>query len=154
VQLLRYLVRNFRSVMDSGWIDADAVTALIGVNESGKTNLLTPLWKLNPAREGEIQPTADYPKAMYGEIRDKPGAFAFISAEFAMSPNLQLKVAELAGRSTGSGSLDVVRVTRFFDGEFRVEFPNYQPPRTIPHAELRTMLDAAATEIAGMNELN
>ncbi len=41
--LLRYRVSNFRSVMDSGWLDADRVTALIGVNESGKTNLLLPL---------------------------------------------------------------------------------------------------------------
>ncbi len=49
MKLTRFKVTNFRSVADSGWIEVDAVTALIGVNESGKTNLLLPLWKLNPA---------------------------------------------------------------------------------------------------------
>ena len=52
MRLLKYRVTDFRSVEDSGWIDTDSVTALVGVNESGKTNLLLPLWKLNPAREG------------------------------------------------------------------------------------------------------
>ena len=56
MKLARFRVTNFRSVEDSGWVDVDDVTALIGVNESGKTNLLLPLWKLKPARDGEIQP--------------------------------------------------------------------------------------------------
>ena len=38
----------------SGWIEVDNVTSLIGTNESGKTNLLLPLWKLNPAKDGEV----------------------------------------------------------------------------------------------------
>ena len=46
MKLTRFRVTNFRSVKDSGWVDIDDVTALIGVNESGKTNLLLPLWKL------------------------------------------------------------------------------------------------------------
>ena len=71
--LLRYRVSNFRSVADSGWLSADHVTALIGVNESGKTNLLLPLWKLNPASGGELQPTSDYPKSLFATIRAAPG---------------------------------------------------------------------------------
>lgn len=78
MKLLQFRVTNFRSVSDSGWIEADNVAALIGVNESGKTNLLLPLWKLNPARDGEIQPTSDYPKTMFGEIRAAPDKHYFI----------------------------------------------------------------------------
>ena len=74
--LLRYRVSNYRSVVDSGWLDADRVTALIGVNESGKTNLLLPLWKLNPASEGGLQPTSDYPKALFATIRKFPLAIS------------------------------------------------------------------------------
>ena len=65
MKLTRFRVTNFRSVSDSGWLEADDVTALIGVNESGKTNLLLPLWKLKRAQDGEIQPTSDYPKTMF-----------------------------------------------------------------------------------------
>jgi len=82
MRLIKFKVQNFRSVVDSGWIDAEQVTALIGVNESGKTNLLLPLWKLNPAREGEIRPTSDYPKGNYAAVREKPNAFWFIHAFF------------------------------------------------------------------------
>lgn len=66
MQLIGYRVTNFRSVDDSGWINTDSVTSLIGVNESGKTNLQIPLWKLNPAQEGEIHPNSDYPKRILG----------------------------------------------------------------------------------------
>jgi predicted ATP-dependent endonuclease of OLD family len=64
MRLLRFRVTKFRSVDDSGWIEMDAVTALIGTNESGKTNLLLPLWKLNPAKDGKISPTSDYPRKL------------------------------------------------------------------------------------------
>src|ERR1700744_1196252 len=82
MRLKRFKVTNFRSVIDSGWVDAEQVTALIGVNESGKTNLLLPLWKLNPASEGEIKPTSDYPKANYAAVRAAPEDFKFITAQF------------------------------------------------------------------------
>jgi hypothetical protein len=39
-KLLKFRVTNFRSVEDSGWVEVDDVTALIGTNESGKTNIL------------------------------------------------------------------------------------------------------------------
>jgi recombinational DNA repair ATPase RecF len=60
MKLKRFKVTDFRSVKDSGWIEVDDVAVLIGTNESGKTNLLLPLWKLNPAKSGEINTTADY----------------------------------------------------------------------------------------------
>jgi predicted ATPase len=64
-QLAAFRVTNFRSVRDSGWIDASDITALIGTNESGKTNLPLPLRKLNPAKEGEIKLLADAPRKDY-----------------------------------------------------------------------------------------
>ena len=34
--LKRFRVTKFRSIMDSGWIDCDDVTSLVGINEAGK----------------------------------------------------------------------------------------------------------------------
>ena len=42
-KLTKFKVQNFRSIEDSGWIDAENVTCLVGTNESGKTNLLLAL---------------------------------------------------------------------------------------------------------------
>lgn len=47
--LRKFRVTNFRSVMDSGWIDCDNITSLVGINEAGKSNLVLALWKLKPA---------------------------------------------------------------------------------------------------------
>ena len=44
--LTKFRVTEFRSVQDSGWIDAEQITALIGTNESGKTNIMLPLCKM------------------------------------------------------------------------------------------------------------
>lgn len=97
MKLLRFRVTGFRSVTDSGWIDVDDVTALIGTNESGKTNLLMPLWKLNPAKGGEIKPTADYPRKRYNEIRVTTRKPRFIHAVFQLGPTLVQKLVELTG---------------------------------------------------------
>jgi ABC-type cobalamin/Fe3+-siderophores transport system ATPase subunit len=71
-------------VKDSGWIDAENITALIGANESGKTNLLLPLWKLNPAKEGEINLLSDLPRREYNKMRDAEPKPDFVEAWFAV----------------------------------------------------------------------
>jgi len=84
MKLLRFRVTGFRSVSDSGWIDTSDITALIGENESGKTNLLTPLWKLNPANDEPINLLADSPRTRYNEIRGLPTKPIFIEADFEL----------------------------------------------------------------------
>lgn len=48
MKLKNFRVKNFRSVNDSGHIEVGERTALVGRNESGKTNLLVALASLNP----------------------------------------------------------------------------------------------------------
>ena len=134
MNLKRFKVTDFRSVKDSGWIELDQVTALIGINESGKTNLLLPLWKLNPAREGEIKPTSDYPKSNYAAVRADPQDFDFITAEFD-APELADDLAEKTGIS--SRFLDYVSVSRDYNGSYHVSFPNYSHPTGISSAVIK-----------------
>ena len=144
MKLTRFRVTNFRSVEDSGWIGTDDVTALIGVNESGKTNLLLPLWKLNPARDGEIQPTSDFPKTTFGEIRDNRNEYSFIEAEFDTGPTAAA-IAETTG--IPSQAAEVVRVTRFYDGQHRIEFPKYEREETVEKEELIEELNRCADTV-------
>ena len=88
MKLKKYRVTNFRSVEDSGWIDCDDVTTLVGVNESGKSNLLLALWKLNPARQGNIDILHDMPVSKLSTLREKTSEIAFISAEFVLDLSL------------------------------------------------------------------
>jgi energy-coupling factor transporter ATP-binding protein EcfA2 len=150
MRLVKFMVKDFRSVTDSGWIDAEQVTALIGVNESGKTNLLLPLWKLNPAREGEIKPTSDYPKGNYAAVREKPSSFWFIHAHFT-TDELVAELAKLTGLP--SSLLDTVYVAKNFAGYVCINFPKFQKATTIPASELLGELELAATEISSMTQL-
>lgn len=144
MELKSFRVRDFRSVHDSGDIAVDRVTALIGVNESGKTNLLLPLWKLNPAREGEIQPTSDYPKKLFGAIRAKPDAYCFIEAEFATG-SLAQELATLTGES--AEALDRVIVYKYFSSRIRIEFPDCKLKRTVAAKDIQDALRTAENDI-------
>ena len=85
MRLLKYKVTNFRSIKDSGWINCDDVTTLVGINEAGKSNLLLALWKLNPAFGGKIDILHDMPVDQLAELREKTEKTSFIQAEFQVS---------------------------------------------------------------------
>lgn len=144
MRLKQFRVKNFRSVGDSGWIEAEKVTALIGVNESGKTNLLLPLWKLKPARDGDIQPTSDFPKTMFGDIRSNPGSYYFIEADFLTEDHAPA-IAAKAGITKEAAR--IVRVTRFFDGGYLVEFPECEHETAVSRASIIAEIEACAERI-------
>lgn len=58
-----FWVTNFRSINSSGAIKVSRITAMLGRNESGKSNLLRALQSLNPA-EGfaALNPIKDFPR--------------------------------------------------------------------------------------------
>ncbi len=152
MKLVKFKVTNFRSVDDSGWIEVDAVTALIGVNESGKTNLLLPLWKLKPARDGEIQPTSDFPKTMFGDIRAKPGNYPFITAEFTTDDEAERKrIAQAAGITPEA--VRIVEVARFFDGQYQIRFPEHKRETTVATRWVKEQLSVAAKTVEGGSAL-
>ena len=63
VELKSFRVRNFRSINDSGEIDVSRITALLGRNESGKSNVLRALHSLNPADGFKVlNPIKDFPR--------------------------------------------------------------------------------------------
>lgn len=63
MELKSFRVRNFRSINDSGEIDVSRITALLGRNESGKSNILRALHSLNPADGFEaLSPIKDFPR--------------------------------------------------------------------------------------------
>ena len=146
MKLTSFRVTNFRSVNDSGWIETDDVSALIGTNESGKTNLLLPLWKLKPAKDGEINLIADAPRAEYNNIRNLKDKPVFITARFMLLENLAAEVAAKSGAL--ADSLKTVEVSRDLDGKYKVHFPKFNPHELAARkADLDTLFEKAASEI-------
>jgi len=151
MRLTAFRVTNFRSVEDSGWIDVSDITSLIGTNESGKTNLLLPLWKLNPAMEGKIDILADAPRKRFNEIRameDKP---VFIRARFELEDGLVQELAEEANCTLTD--VQVAEVSRTLGGEYQVDFPNANPIRTACRSTLANALNVAMQDIEAMEPI-
>lgn len=126
--LKKYKVENFRSVLDSGWIDCDNVTTLVGINEAGKSNLLLALWKLNPAREGKIDILHDMPVSKLSTYRKTPGDIKFITAEFELDDEA-IKNIETEVECSLQGDKSVT-VARLYDGSYIIEFPSGKPVST------------------------
>ncbi len=147
LKLTRYQVQDFRSVQDSGWIEADRVTALIGVNESGKTNLLLPLWKLHPAEGGKIVPLLDHPRSEYAARRQQGGSLVFIRAIFDADDALKQELADLTNLPIDDFAS--VLIERRFDGKHLVRFPSAKLPNSVDSSELRSILDNAKKDLEG-----
>ena len=119
--LKSFRVTEFRSVQDSGWIDAEQITALIGTNESGKTNILLPLWKLNPADEGKIDLKDDLPRDKYHVYREAKPKPVFIYAKYSLLPNEQAALAKISEHK--AEEFAEVIVSKDYDGNLFWDFP-------------------------------
>ena len=121
MKLNSYCVYNFRSVEDSGWIECSDTTTLVGVNESGKTNILKALWKFNPVREGEIDVLHDMPVTLLSELRNKTQDVKFISIKFDIEDDDVEKLKSLTNKEVEG--LENVIVSRYYDGHYKVSYP-------------------------------
>lgn len=124
MKLVKFRVTNFKSIEDSGEIDVDEVTCLVGKNEAGKTALFEALAKLNPV--GGIHPKfelEDYPRRnlnAYKKEHEKRPATG-VRATFELS---EQEMADLDGEF-GEGILTsrFVTVSKGYDNVQRWDIP-------------------------------
>jgi len=64
MKLRRARVQNYKSINDSGWVDIDDVTCLVGKNESGKTAWVQAVCKLSPVagQTSDFDYELEYPR--------------------------------------------------------------------------------------------
>lgn len=148
--LKRFRVTNFRSIMDSGWIDCDDVTSLVGINEAGKSNVILALWKLHPVHDGEIDPLHDMPTKEYSSWRSIPEKIIFISADFELDNALIDKVVNLCKCERDAAT--IVNIQRRYDGKYLISFPNYKKGQSIDTAIVTEIVLSAAAQLSGMKE--
>jgi predicted ATPase len=125
-KLLQFQVTNFRSILDSGPITVKDSSCLVGTNESGKTNLLAALWKLNPANGEAIAPLEDYPRKQFFKYDQTNGTECFVRATFALQPALAQQLA--AELRCDADLLLTVIVGRQYNGVYQISFPDASRP--------------------------
>lgn len=101
MRLKRVHVRDYRSVNDSGEFEVEhGKTILVGINEAGKTCLLTAMEQLNaPATRPKFRALIDYPRARYTEVQRGDRAASDVEvvvATFELDAADRAAVAEVA----------------------------------------------------------
>lgn len=61
MRLSEFCITNYRNIKDSGWIKVTDVTAIVGQNEAGKSNLFEALYCLHSYVESRYNPDEDWP---------------------------------------------------------------------------------------------
>jgi len=137
--LVRFKVKNFRSIEKSDWIDASDNSCLIGTNESGKTNLLIALWKLNPVNNEPIIPLDDFPRLLFSNYVEGRHEFdVFISADFLLNDSLQMEFSEKL--ECECEQIKTVLVERQYNGQYKISFP-YTKIEQFESERLRSLLN-------------
>jgi len=113
LQLVKAKVTNYKSIDDSGWVDVDAITCMVGKNESGKTAFLHALNKLNPVegQDGQFDATTEFPRKRlnrYKREHENNPATA-VTAVFALGED---DMAELPGILDGAISKPELTVSK------------------------------------------
>ncbi len=66
MRLIQFRVQNYRSVKATDWIDVTSVTAFVGQNEAGKSNLCEALYRINPNMGETFNIDEDWPADDWG----------------------------------------------------------------------------------------
>lgn len=96
-----FQVKSFRNIVDTGWIPANQITAFVGQNEAGKSNLFEALYCLNPIVNATYDPDEDWPVDQWEGRKDAKGTLV-CWARFTLSPSEIAALADYAKKSEPS----------------------------------------------------
>lgn len=120
MQLKSFRVTNFRSIKNSGDIDVSRITALLGRNESGKSNLLRGLHSLNPLNGFKpLNPIKDFPRDR--RLEECTDYTPVVSATWELDDDEKAELLDIIPRAT-----DVTKIViwRQYQGKTHsVSFP-------------------------------
>lgn len=121
--LKRFQVTEFQGVLNSGPIEVDDITCLVGKNEAGKTALLKALYRLHPIRpeDANFSVTDDYPRSEVNDYEDgvddgQPHA-AVINAVYELESDEVSAVEIVFGQSFLTDKQ--LTITKYYDNQRR-----------------------------------
>ncbi|MEL7115552.1 MAG: AAA family ATPase [Pseudomonadota bacterium] len=151
MKLTKFRVRNYRSINDSGDIEVARITALLGRNESGKTNLLRALMSLNPPGGAvELDPVKDFPR--HRTLTDCDDETLVVDTTWTLDDEDRAALASLWPRAS---DVENIHVSRCFGAEtvraaFSLSEIDLDRDESVSHIKkIVAGVKAAATKIDG-----
>ena len=119
-----FRIQNFRSILDSGWIDVDDIAAIVGKNESGKTSLLKALWKFNPYNDSEAYVIdREFPR---GKRKEKSLEKVVATVRFIFTDK---EVEQITSIDESTQGITGVEIERNYKGTHSYRFLPHDPNR-------------------------
>lgn len=130
MELIKFRVSMYKGIIDSGWIDVNNLTVLVGKNESGKTSLLKALHKLNPYNPESYEITNEWPRNRRSE---KNKEHKVCQAKFRLSAEEKEDLLKL---TDGEKIPDTVEVSRNYAEQLEINFGEETVLDTPPPLEI------------------
>lgn len=109
-------IQNYRSILDSGWVDLDDIDVIVGKNESGKTSFLKALWKFNPFYDEGYNLKREWPR---GRRKEMSLEKEVVATNFDFNSD-EIKAIEALHDS--AKGITGVEITRNYSGNYSHKF--------------------------------
>jgi hypothetical protein len=114
-------VQDYRSIIDSGWVDIDDIGVIVGKNESGKTSFLKALWKFNPFHDAGYKIDREWPS---GRRKEKSPDKVVVETKFSFSPE---EIAKIEAVHESAKGITGVEMARTYAGNYTHTFVPKSP---------------------------
>ena len=116
MRLKAFRVQMYRPILDSGWVNIDDITVIVGKNESGKTALLKALHKFKPFTPDPYTLDREWPR---GHRRERSPDAVVVQTRFDFDGEEKDKIGKLL---TDQQQPTGVEISKTYEGEYRYEF--------------------------------
>lgn len=117
MQLKAFRVHNYRAILDSGWVELEDITVIVGKNESGKTCLLKALHKFNPFKAEAYTLEREWPR---GHRRERSLDAVVVVTRFVFTGAEPAEVKALWPSHLESAT--GVEISKTYKGDLRFQF--------------------------------
>lgn len=114
MRLQAFKVEMYRSIIDSGWVEVDDLTAIVGKNESGKTAILRALHKFNPLVAEEFDIENDWPHDRRDERTD---SHRVVSTRFVFEDADKAAISQWS-----KAAVEGAEISKDYRGAFEMSF--------------------------------
>lgn len=121
MKLISCRVQNYRSIIDSGWVEIDDIGVIVGKNESGKTSFLKALWKFNPFHDVGYNIDREWPS---GRRKEKSSDKVVIETKFSFDPE---EIAKIEAIHESAKGVTGVEMSRTYAGNYSHRFVPENP---------------------------
>ena len=117
MRLIGLQVKNYKCIEDTEAFAISDLTCLAGKNESGKTAILTALYRLNPvdADEHDFNATMEYPRQRYSEFQEGSEPSEVLVTEWELDAEDLASVEAVVG--TGAMKSNTVKIKRGYENK-------------------------------------